>query len=179
MKARGWIILGITAAVLTGVGIWGWNQYKKLMDYCFNFTSYKIRKIGFKQIIVDLVLTVKNKSAIPIRITDYSFDVKLDGQFITRVTDPLDRTTGKPREQLLSAGALSDLVLSVDFNPGEVLKATFSPAVIQGILTDFESVKFQVSGWIGINGIKKVNVPVIDFTLKDVMPEGQPSPPCQ
>lgn len=179
MKARGWIILGLSTAVLVGACAWGYNQYKKLMDYCFNFTKYSIKKLGLQRIVVDLFLNIKNKSSVGIKITDYSFDIYVNDVFVSKVIDPVDPATGKPKFQPLPGKQFGELTLSVDFDPRAVFKAAFSLDVIEGILLNFENVKFRVSGTISVNGVKKVKVPDIEFTLKDVMPAGQPSPPCE
>lgn len=157
----GLIGFGVISAIVTYLAI----QAKKLGDYCYNVVGNKITKVGLNQSAFDIYLSVKNKSNINVIVKSYSFNVSINGTYIS--------TIASATPQNLQANSASTFTLSVSFSPAQVLKSAVSTNILSNFILDPSALNISIVGTINIVGTNlitlqdlpiNINAPLSQFT---------------
>ena len=143
------------------------TQATLIGQYCFNFISHNVVKLGLNETVVDLYLEVKNKSVIDVIITSYDFNVSINGH-------PISRLVSNQPQSLKGLGK-SVITLRVAFSPKVVIKTAFSKDILLSALSlDKSKLIIGVDGVVSIKGVNAIsfdNLPVsFDMPLSEMMP---------
>lgn len=175
---RALVITGVLA-LGTGIVLLGrhlYRQAKLLMDFCFQVDGYNLIELNRKRIAFSVDLKVRNKSKINVDIISYSFNIKVNGKFISQV-----KSTGMIAETLPAEG-IGGITATIDIRPDQAIKNLANWDFISGILIDQKNVKISFEGGLSANvaGIKIINIPIsVNTTVGEIMEgSGQPAPPC-
>lgn len=165
-------------AGIIGVGALAWYLHRQanlLMQYCFNFTGYKIITLNRDRITIEIELQVRNKSDLDITISGYNFEVFLNGAYVTQI--------GSQKPQKIAKNSFSTLVLVIDVEPRKN-KQLANWDTLSRILLDFKNTRVRIKGSISATALgisaKDINVDV-ESKLKEMMPAKKqaPSEPCK
>lgn len=167
----------IIAGILGGLGALAWYLHRQanlLMQYCFNFTGYKIINLNRDRITIDLQLQMRNKSDLEITISGYQFEVFLNGAYVTKVSSN--------KIQKIAKNSFSTIILTLDVEPRKN-KQLANWDVLSRILLDFKNTKVRIKGDVSATALgisaKDLNVD-LEMKLKEMLPDKQnPSPPCK
>jgi LEA14-like dessication related protein len=145
-KAKYWIIAGVVG--LTGAtALWVYGQYKKLLKNVTGFKSMKLDVLTLDRIKMKVVVTYENKMDIDVNLTDQKYDIYLDDQYATTLTNK-ELTT-------LKSNAVSEIPLDLDFNPSDVFKRLkIGPAKL---LTDYKNIRVKI--------VMKLKVKLLFFSI--------------
>lgn len=146
-------VLGGIAIVATSLYFFVKNQAKLLMDYCYGIVGGKVNELSFKNIDVDLVLEIGNKSILDFIIKGYLFDITLNGASIIKLKSASEN-------QLIKSESISYLKLKVVFNPQTSLQNVLTPQTISLLLSNPDNMV------IGINGVISVDTSIV--TINDL-----------
>lgn len=153
-----YIWIGV-AALIAGIGIWAYNQYQRVMDYCLKFKGVKVHTIGMDGTVFDLILSFINKSDIRINIISQSYKVYLNGRLVSEVASN--------KNQSIEPNATSDIGVNVKFSPRSVLNAVN----INEFLLGKQNINLKVDMNIRAGvGVITANIPyVYETSLKELM----------
>jgi LEA14-like dessication related protein len=167
----------VIAGVLAGIGALAWylhNQANLLMQYCFNFTGYKMINLSRDRITIQLSLQIKNKSDLEITLTGYNFEVFLNGAYATTISNS--------KVQKIGANSFSTVNLTIDVEP-QKNKSLANWDFLSRLLLDVNNIKVRIKGAISASalGISAKDVGVnLEMKLKEMLPDKtNPSPPCK
>ncbi len=173
-KYKGLIIVLSILGLASAGAIYLWNQTKKLADFCFDFSGYKITNVTLLNMAVDVYLSIKNKSNLDVIIKGYDLDVYVNGNFISKVTNT--------NEQQLPANTKQNFTVSVNFNPTTLLKGSLTKDNILNALIDRSKVVFEFKGVLSASfaGVNVSSFPIaIKSSLADMIPDpNKPSTKC-
>lgn len=167
----------IIAGIIAGIGGLAWYLHRQanlLMQYCFNFTGYKILELNRDIISIEVKLQMKNKSDLEVTISGYEFDVYLNGAYVTKVSSN--------KMQKVAKRDFSTIVLKIDVEPRKN-KELANWDTLSRILLDFKNTRVKIKGSVSATalGISAKDIPVsLEMKLKEMLPDKQnPSPPCK
>ncbi len=140
------------------------KQVKLLGDYCIDFVGYTIKKLSPQQIIVDIHLSIANKSDIKVKITSYDFNAYVNGVHLGNIKKELAQT--------VAAKSKSVITVPISFNPGQVLKASIQSSILQQLLISPKQLKVRLQGVISVSNANLItleNIPVdYESTLEEM-----------
>jgi LEA14-like dessication related protein len=145
-KAKYFIIAGVVG-VTGATAYWAYGQYKKMLKNITGFNSVAIRNLTLDNIKMDIVMDYTNKMDVPVVLTDQKYDIYLDGFYAT--------TLKNPNELTLKANGVTQIPLSLDFNPQEVFKKlNIGPA---RLLVDYKKIRVKI--------VMKLKVKLLFFSI--------------
>ena len=168
------LIGGLLAAALL-YGIYVAIGVKKLMNFCFEMTGYKIRKIDFKYIYLDLKLTFFNPSDLDADLIEYLFTIYLNGKQVSvlRSTAPVT----------LVGKAATDIIIPVQIDFFKTFGAAKSREIV-GYFANKEFDKIVITARGSFKGkvvgiTKTINMDE-KWTLAEIAKTmSEPSAPCK
>lgn len=167
----------IIIAGILGVGALAWYLYHQanlLMQYCFNFTGYKIVTLNRERITLEVKLEIKNNSNFEVNINSYNFQVFMNGAYVTNVSSK--------KVQPIAKKSFSTLTLLIDVEPKKN-KDLANWDYLSLLLLDVNNIKLKIAGTVSASalGISAENVKVnLEMKLKEMLPDSKnPSPPCK
>ncbi len=86
---RGLIIALIIAALMV-IGSYLYMQYRKLIDADWTLAGKRLKKFGLDRVIVEVLYDIDNKGDLEITVSEQSYDVFLNGRFISKVQNTDD-----------------------------------------------------------------------------------------
>lgn len=145
-KAKYWLIAGVVG-VTGATALWAYGQYKKLLKNVTGFKSMKLDILTLDRIKMKVVVTYDNKMDIDVNLTDQKYDIYLDDQYATTLTNT--------ELTVLKANAISEIPLDLDFNPADVFKRlNIGPA---RLLTDYKNIRVKI--------VMKLKVKLLFFSI--------------
>lgn len=175
MGKYGKMILGLSIVGL--IGAFAYNvmkQVQKLTEFCYDFGGYKINSISFKEIAMDVILRVKNKSDVSVTVTGYSLRVYVNGNFVSKIESN--------KQQVIPAQKKEPFSLSFAFDPKVALKNVFTMQNILAGAVDKSKVIIRIDGRFSANvgGVKASNIPVeIESSLAEMLAPSPETAPCE
>ncbi len=164
------IIAGVIGVTTTVALAYLYLQYKKLKSTLICFKGLKVKNISATDVNFDVFLNVNNSSDAKIEILDQSYDLYLNGKFITKVSNHAVR--------VIKANSDSLLGVNVSFNPSAVLKVINQSFL--AIITQPESVKLKIDVKLKVKFFGfKISLPIIiEKSIKDLIDaQKQPKEP--
>jgi LEA14-like dessication related protein len=120
---KGYWALAAVAGVTATTAVWAIAQYKKLMKNVTGYKSVSIKEVTKTNIALQVVYTYTNNMDVDVVLTKQKYDVYLDDNYITTLTNDSTLT--------LKAHATTDIPLNVNFNPTEIYnKLKINPAAL-------------------------------------------------
>lgn len=164
----------ILATLLIGTGAaFSYHQAKLLMDYCLSFVGYKVVKLSFKRIIIEMKFQIKNKSNIDITVTSFDFNVYMNGIYATKIKSS--------KQQIIKADSSSVISLLVDIEPQKNKRLADLDFLSQA-LTNIGGIRVGISGTLSLKafGVSVKDQQVeIEMPLRDMLPDNKkPQPSC-
>lgn len=142
-------------------------QYERATKYTYslNKKASNIISLGIRNININLVLDLGNKSDFDLIVSNYKIDIFLNGSKVAHVEDK--------RKQIIKSNSISQFNIGVFFNPSEVYKNNKNKLVdlTSDIAMDQKNVKFKIIGTMnaGLSFYNYGTVPIeADFTLSDI-----------
>jgi LEA14-like dessication related protein len=129
------IIIWGLIAVLTGVIIYLYVQFKKLMDATWTYSGFRVKSIDLKNVVLTIFMKIQNEGSLSITIESQEYDAFLNGTLVSR----LKNTT----PFLLKPGA-SYMPLDVSINLGDAIKAGLKN--IQSLVSDKSKSNIIIKG---------------------------------
>ncbi len=165
-----YLLITLTIGAVIG-GIYLYEQYNKLMDYCIAPKKIKLNKFTRNEADIDMVLNFVNKSNLDIMLYEQEYNVYLNGAFVTKVSNAIS--------QELKPKAASELAIKLQFNPETAVK--IAAANIVDLLTAPDAVKVLISTKlrVGVKGVKfNINY---DYktTIKELITTSEPNSSAQ
>ncbi len=155
-----------------------YNYYKRemqlAMSFCYKFSKVKIVKASKDQFIINLTIKIRNQSDLRINLQNYSFEVYINGKFITVISSVSSVD--------LLANAVSELPVRIEFNPQKLFNIADVTKLIATALTDQNNFKIQLKGKIAaaINFIKIKDLPIdMTMSLAEIMKPADPNAPAK
>jgi hypothetical protein len=127
-------------AVAFGVYSYYIKQYELLYNFKYNLKNVKILSSTFKQINVQLTFEVINDSSISVTITDYDFDIKINGETVAKVKN------ATINQYLAKDGGKSFFVMNASLSTADLISANVS----LGLIEDFKNSLLTMDGTFGI-----------------------------
>ena len=109
---KGYFVLAAIVGVTATTAIWARAQYKKLMKNVTGYKSVSIKEANKNNIGLQVVYTYTNNMDVDVVLTKQKYDVYLDNNYITSLTNDSTLT--------LKANATTDIPLSLNINPNDV-----------------------------------------------------------
>lgn len=109
---KGYFVLAGIVGVSVTTAIWAVAQYKKLMKNVTGYKSVSIKQATKNNIGLQVVYTYTNNMDVDVVLTKQKYDVYLDDNYITSLTNDNTLT--------LKANATTDIPLSLNINPNDV-----------------------------------------------------------
>ena len=109
---KGYFVLAAVAGVSITTAIWAVAQYKKLLKNVTGYKSVSIKQATKNNIGLQVVYTYTNNMDVDVVLTKQKYDVYLDDNYITSLTNDSTLT--------LKANATTDIPLSLNINPNDV-----------------------------------------------------------
>ena len=131
----------ITVALLGGAGLLFWHfyhQYQLLWDYSYKLKGGKLITKKIDHVVMDLNLNITNKSAFEITVNSYSFDIKINGQYVM--------TAKATTDQIIGAKQTSPFTVTLDFNPKQVFNDIAKLDFIQSLSFDKNKIIIELDG---------------------------------
>lgn len=167
-KIKSIIFTVATFAAIGAIAFGFYQFYKRQMrlalSFCYKFSKINIITLSKTKLTLDLTLKIRNQSDIRLNLSDYSFQVWINGKFIT-VISSVSNTD-------LLANAVSFLTLRVDFDPSKVFDANDLVTLTLTALTDKKNFIIKIKGKISAkaNFIKIKDLPIdMQMSLEDIM----------
>ena len=132
------IIGGIVATIFAAIGIYAYNQYKLLYNYCYAMTGAVIKSFGLNKISITIMVKLKNRSDITIELGDQSYDVFINDYYISTIKYT------KPATWYSKSSVT--FPLDIEFSPKELLKAGLKN--IQEFITDKNKIIIKIDGFV-------------------------------
>jgi LEA14-like dessication related protein len=112
-KRRLYIAAGVVS-IFAVIGVFGYIQYKKLMDYCIGVKRVQVNNIGLNNINFNIWFTFLNKSNVTFTLISQTYKVYLNDKYIT--------TLSNKSPNVVKSEQTSEIALNVDINPKSVFK---------------------------------------------------------
>lgn len=129
------IIIWSLIAVLTGVIIYLYIQFKKLMDATWTYSGFRVKSIDLKNVVLTIFMKIQNEGSLSITIESQEYDAFLNGTLVSH----LKNTT----PFLLKPGT-SYMPLDVSINLGDAIKAGLKN--IQSLVSDKSKANILIKG---------------------------------
>jgi LEA14-like dessication related protein len=168
MKAAKVIVkLGLIAGI-SALGFGLYSLYKQqiyyLKQYCYKIHSFVPTKFSAKQISFDLTIKLLNRSSFALNLESYSFDVFLQGKYITSVSSSV--------LNVINPKAVSYINVGVNVIPGNIVNKDVLAQVVGYYITDKSKIIISLKGDITASSsfirVKKLPVDFSD-TLENLM----------
>jgi LEA14-like dessication related protein len=127
-------------AIAFGVYSYYIKQYEILNTFKYTLKNVKILSSTFKQINIQLTYEVVNDSSISVTITDYKFDVKLNGESVAVVKN------ATLNQFLAKDGGKSFFTINASISTASLITANVS----LGLIEDFKNSLITMDGYFGI-----------------------------
>ncbi len=164
MKIK-WLVIGGLTLALGLAGYYFYKQYQILKEFPYRPVGYRIKKVALKSVIVEVDIEVGNESELDITITGYNINTSVNGVNIGVLASKLS--------QFIPAKGSGIVTLSVQFDPTNVLKTTFSLSNLNQIFNQKDQMVFAFTGFMSstISGVTVKNLPIdIKTSLADIVP---------
>jgi LEA14-like dessication related protein len=109
---KGYFVLAGFVGITATTAIWVRAQYKKLMKNVTGYKSVSIKEATKNNIGLQVVYTYTNNMDVDVVLTKQKYDVYLDDNYITSLTNDSTLT--------LKSHATTDIPLSLNINPNDV-----------------------------------------------------------
>jgi LEA14-like dessication related protein len=144
-------------AVAFGVYSYYIRQYEILSNFKGKLINIKILSSTFQQINVQLTYEVINDSSISIYVTDYDFDILINGEKVAKIKN------STINQFLKQDGGRSLFTFNTSMNTADLLQANVS----LGLLEDFKNSTITIDGYFGVKkGIIKWRKIPYKYTYK-------------
>jgi LEA14-like dessication related protein len=130
-KTAIWTGVGLA---LIGGGIFLYYQIKRLLNYSISMNKVKINSFSMDKVELDVFLNFVNKSDLHIELVSQTYDVFLNGAFITKIANDSPNTLAPNSNNVLSFKVL--------FDPKEVKRRL--PVSLIDLVTNFRNQKIRV-----------------------------------
>ena len=172
-KVGKWVLGLSIIGVVVGFAYKVMTEAKKLADFCYDFGGYKLTGLSLKEITMDIIVRIKNKSNVNVVLTGYNFKVFVNGVFVSRIIN----NTSQP----ISAGSKEPVAFTVMFDPKEALKGVLTLDNILTASVDKNKIIIKISGYFGVNigGVRLDNFPLeMQSSLAEILSPSPNTKPC-
>lgn len=155
------ILMGL-GGLAYGVYTYYTQQFEILNNYDYKIIGAKILGVSPSRVEVQVNVEVTNDSSISVVITDYYFDIFLNGVKVAVVKN------GSLNQRLEANGGKSYLPINISISTFDLVKGD----VVMGLIESVKNSTIQQKGYFGLKkGIFKFNNIPFDYTyrLKDFM----------
>ena len=132
-KQKTAIWTGVGLALLGG-GIFLYYQIKRLLNYSISLNNVKIKSFSMSKVELDVFLNFINKSDLRIELVEQTYDIFINGAFIT--------TVANTSTNILEPNSKNNLSFKVMFDPREIKRRL--PVPLIDLITNFRNQKIRV-----------------------------------
>lgn len=114
-KKASQLLFGVGGAVvLTGIGVFLYQQYKLTEKLCYGASGFKVRSFGLDRTSIEIMFDLENKGDLDIELRRMGLDVYANDVFIARI-DQTIRTKINPRSS-------TQIPVQITFSPRAIFK---------------------------------------------------------
>lgn len=164
-----WVLFGTISVVsLIAGGIYLTSQFKKAMQYSYQFVRFTAKSVSMQNVAYEIVYKVNNPSKIKYTINSIDTVVRVENTIITKLSTEI--------VQDVPANGSSDLVIPGNISPSDIVNAIKSNnrSIIRNLATIGQTmVVLDMKINIGLFGtLFNIKVPYqYQFPLKSILPE--------
>ncbi len=155
------LVGGVIGGVIALIGYFK-KEFDRLENACYTISGGVIHTLGLSKVKITLFFKIVNKSDISVEISNAIFNIYVNKMFVSKIV--------KSNKQLLKSGGETILMVDVDFNPQDLLKAGVNN--ISPLLTDKDKLVIGIKGsFDAVAGIIKLkSFPIEEsITLKELL----------
>ncbi len=163
----------LTAIISAAIGVIGYlkQEFERLENACYTISGGVIHALGLNNVKITLFFKIVNKSDISVEISNAIFNIYVNKMFVSKVI--------KSEKQVLKSGGETILMIDVEFNPQDLLKAGINN--ISPLLVDKDKLIITTKGsFDAIAGaIKLKSFPFEEsITLKELLTPSDTAQKC-
>lgn len=172
-----YIIISVIVILLATVAYFGYKQYTKAMNYCYNYNikKSKVNSITSSMIDIDFAVDFKNNSDLEIKLQGYNFDILLNGVKVSQVssTEPTS----------LKSNTFTTIIVPIKISITSLLsKNLINLQTAKDLISDRSKIIITIKGMVsgGLLGLSVKNMPLeIPYSLAEMMaPTTTPTTKC-
>lgn len=170
------IIIGTMLIGIAGIGYAFYSYIKKqiqqAMSFCYKFSAINFLKLDKSEFIILLTIKIRNQSDIRLNLDSYSFDVFINGKYVTNIVSPSSID--------LLANAVSEFPVKIIFNPSKLFNLADVVSLISTALTDKKNFLIKLKGNISasVSFIRVKNLPIdMQMSLEEILAPADPNKP--
>jgi len=168
LSKKQWMVIGTIGVVsLVAAGIYLTAQFKKAMQYSYEFVRFTAKSVNMQNVAYEIVYRINNPSKIKYTINSIDTIVKIDNVIITQLTTEI--------AQDVPANGSSELIIPGNLSPSMLLTAikNNNKGIIRNLATIGQTmIVMDMKINIGLFGtLFSIKVPYqYQFPLKSILP---------